>query len=109
MDENGASDRFALAVHDGITWHVVYGTTNPNIGEWYFLAFTDNGTTSKLYVNSVQEGGNLAYSIVSEGNNIYLGATATSSVKNLNGSIDDVMIFNRSLSSTEIETLMTKQ
>ncbi len=78
-----------------------------SLNNWYNIIYTYNGSNFSIYVN-----GNITTSFSASGNlrgsnnNIYIGeysgATATTS---FNGTIDDVMIFNRSLSAEEIAGL----
>ena len=103
-DENGANDRFAVVVYAG--GGIIYGTTNPNIGEWYHVVFTDDGTTTKLYVNGLQEGDDLVDSIsVNDVGVIYIGAGVSPTSKLFNGTIDEVHIYDRALSSNEINRM----
>jgi len=80
--------------------------------EWFHLVFTIRSAYDMdIYINAVNMGG--AYS--GDGDNItyaykpaYAGrnnSSTTTSPNYLNGSLDDLIIFNRELSQSEIETL----
>ena len=84
------------------------GTAALPLNTWTHLAMTYDGTTLRMFVNGNQVG-----SLASAG-----GVTATSGVLRIGGNsvwseyyrglIDDVRIYNRALSGTEIQTDMNK-
>ena len=82
------------------------------IGEWYHVSCVINGATNlSLYLNGIDDngaysgtGGALAYSSA----DALIGRHISSSIFDMNGSIDEVGIWNRSLSSSEILTLYQK-
>lgn len=77
-----------------------------SLNQWYHLTGTFNGTTVLLYINATQ----VASGSASEFGNI-LTTTATTLIGGgigrdyLNGSVDEVLLFNRTLSLTEIQAL----
>jgi hypothetical protein len=80
-----------------------------NINQWnHVFATYENRSNVKIYVN-----GKLSYDLPSKGlpvsfNSIYLGSYVEGSGQTgsyLNGSMDEVMIFNRSLSQLEVSSL----
>jgi endo-1,4-beta-mannosidase len=76
------------------------------LNEWVYYAGVFNGTTSVLYINGVLQATQTSYTGTIFGNsdeNLYIGGLA--GLQYFNGSIDDVMIFNRSLSADEIKSL----
>lgn len=83
------------------------GTTILAAGQWYHLAAVIRGPTDmSLYVNGVDDGGTysgtgsaVAYTTAPS----KIGAGGTSGF--FNGSIDEVLVYNRALSSSEIGTL----
>ena len=77
------------------------------IGSWAHVAFTLNGTTAKIYLN----GTFVALTpFMTPSNTLrtrnYIGRSNTSGIGYLNADLDDLMIFNRSLSDSEIIELM---
>ncbi len=77
------------------------------LGQWYLLTATWDGTTLNLYVNGVFAGkstriGTLTTSIPAK---LGDGEMMTSDGNYWNGAIDDVRIYNRTLSPTEISQL----
>ena len=83
-----------------------YGTTLANeSGTWYHLAGTWNGSKLQIYLNGVAEDNTpptLTF-MHSSSRSIRLGYDAAS--EDFNGTMDDVMIFNRSLSAEQISAL----
>tara|TARA_B100000212_G_scaffold338628_1_gene315520 strand:+ start:1648 stop:2028 length:381 start_codon:yes stop_codon:yes gene_type:complete len=84
-------------------------STEPlKFGQWYHGAFTNNGTELKLYLN-----GNMCASknyderSLSSSQNLLIGKelhekAVPDGMRFFNGSIDDVRIYNRTLSDSEI-------
>ena len=72
---------------------------------WTHIAATWNGSSASLYVNGVLNNGAANSSLVSGTENLYLGQ---SSIYNqpMNGSLDEVRIWNRSLCQSEIQNSM---
>ena len=71
---------------------------------WHFIALTYDGTTANLYAD-----GNLVASGAKSWNLVpgscYIGEQVNNASEYFNGSIDDVRIYNRVLSATEIANL----
>jgi len=82
--------------------------TNSNVfnhDEWsYFTVTFDNGL-AKIYVNGLEVGSKTLVDSTINSNTATLKIGIFSSVGLFNGSIDEVMIFNRSLSTSEIEQI----
>jgi len=84
-----------------------------SIGPWYHIVAVYNGTGNatgmKIYVNGTTPAisiiVNEPITTISNGYNLKIGRYANLNYNDINGSIDDVMIFNRSLSATEIQAL----
>ncbi|MBW2982645.1 LamG domain-containing protein, partial [Candidatus Woesearchaeota archaeon] len=90
----------------------VFGSTALNVNQWYHVTTTCNGTTWKLYVNGLEEsltGTNTGnwFADVEGRDNVVIGVLNYSAgvALDFNGTIDEVMIFNRSLSSDEVGLL----
>ncbi len=78
-----------------------------NPGEWYFLALSISTSELKGYVNGVQESSlSRSNSMRYNSEGLYLGDYGGSTFKSFfNGSIDEVRIYNYSLSADEINQL----
>ncbi|MBT4532145.1 LamG domain-containing protein, partial [archaeon] len=83
------------------TTQSLYWDTTLQVGTWYHLVLTVDSTLgAKGYLNGLLEGNNSNIVSLPNTENLYIGKRADG--YNFNGSIDDVMIFNRSLSADEI-------
>ena len=91
----------------GDTYRVNATTMYPSHGTtWMHVAATYDGTTIRLYVNGVQEG-QLAASIPIPTNNLALGIGAQPDglFGVLQGTMDDVLLYNTALTASEIAAL----
>lgn len=80
--------------------------STPTLNEWKFLTGTYDGETSRLYINGVQVNSNTAPSgnLYTTSANVNIGRDAAFGGY-LNGYADDINIYNRALSSTEVAGL----
>ena len=81
----------------------VSSTGTVNLNTWSHVAVTYDGSNRTFYINGVMSG-----SYASSGHNILAGEFkigSTASDESFKGSLDEVMIFNRALSSSEIKAL----
>lgn len=112
---------YSLAIYEGRAWFEIYAagnlksTTIVNDGKWHFIAITRNLTTQKF---SIYVDGNLENSMNDEGKNLdsdsallEIGDWANESYDSgtFNGVIDDIRIYNRALSESEIQELYQDQ
>ncbi|MBU0962688.1 MAG: VCBS repeat-containing protein, partial [Nanoarchaeota archaeon] len=74
------------------------------INTWYHIICMHNDTKMCLYVDGINRSC-ISSSIPSSSNKFYIGSYTEANLYWFNGSIDDVMIFNRSLSSQQIKLL----
>ncbi len=73
-------------------------------GNWHHLVTTYDGTTKYIFLNGIQVGSeNPPTHIVPNANNLTIGKTNTTEY--FNGKIDDVRIYNRSITPSEIQAL----
>jgi hypothetical protein len=89
-----------LAFYDG-SWRDT--GFNMSVGTWYNITFTYDGTNVKLYVNNVER-----FSGTSEGRalsgTMYIGTRYTGD-EGINGRIDDVRVYDRALTLSEIQNI----
>jgi hypothetical protein len=83
-----------------------FGATSPDaisMSQWYHLAFTYDGTTSKLYVNGVEKASSTtsAGAITSTAGNVYIGKPEFAN-HSFTGSIDEVAIWDNALPGSDI-------
>ena len=107
--------RFELG--QGGTQHIVHTTSIPTEGEWIHIVGTYNGTNMSLYYNGVLEtsgqgiwdSDSSAYVSMSgaiDSNDMPLSIGSDGLGNNyFNGSIDDVIIYNRALTQNEISAM----
>ena len=81
--------------------------TIPSAGIWYYIVATHNSSTNlnSLYVNGILEATSTQAVVYEANAKTYIGAFYTSPNLIFNGQIDDVRIYNRALSATEIQNL----
>lgn len=81
--------------------NIFTGTTTLNTDQWYFISLTYDGATMKSYIDSVLD------KTTSVSTTLPTGATTSigghDSIEFFNGKISNVQIYNRSLTSTEIQ------
>lgn len=78
-------------------------TTNLATNTWYHIVGTYDGTTARIYVNGVDEASATASTMFNNNtNHIEIGKEETN---RFNGTIDEVMMFNRSLVESEVKFL----
>lgn len=90
----------------------VSDSTTASTGTWYHLTITSDGSALKCYVDGTLEnttsrnGADLTFG----NNNVYLGNDAENTgSRRLDGRLDDIRIFDRALSDTEITHLATSR
>jgi hypothetical protein len=82
-------------------------TTSLFTGSWYHTAFTYDGTTVKLYLNG-EEVGAQSFNLTPNSNKnipLRIGATSGSVDRYFNGKIEDVRLYKRVLTPTEVKLL----
>jgi hypothetical protein len=85
----------------GIAW---------TVGEWHHLAGTYNGTDMVVYWDGDLNGTCAqSGSMTTNSDNLFIGAGGAAPAQFFNGTLDDAMIFNRSLNATEIVALYANQ
>src|SRR6202011_857531 len=86
------------------TEHFIYTGYVPPLGQWTHIALTYDGSTEIIYVNGVAVGrASFSGNIASDGLNFSIGAR--DSGLNLNGSVDEVEVFNRGVSAIEVQRI----
>lgn len=73
------------------------------LGEWYNLVFTWDGTVAKFYTNGAETGSySWSYSAGQRSQNMKIGKAVSGTHYPFYGYIDEVKIYNRALSASEI-------
>jgi len=98
------TNRLDFRTYNG-TWNEIYpsaGTWTAVTDTWYFVVAQKDGSTLRLFANGVQIGTAEAHSsTISNTDNVKIGLAQYYA----NGTIDEVMVFNRLLSAAEILAL----
>ena len=88
------------------------GTPIPTTGVWHHVAGTYDGSTIRLYVDGVEEVSNSASGpLQTSSTSLYIGNKPLSSYSgdHFKGIIDEVRIYNRALSTQEINNTMSNE
>ena len=78
----------------------------PAIGQWQYVAATFDGSTARFYLDGTEVANRSVTSGVGSSNNWRIGAYGTPAGNFFDGLIDNVRIYNRSLSAGEVQTDM---
>lgn len=99
---------FSIRFSDGTSAGVSGNTQNLTTGIWYHLVGTYDGTSLKIFLNGVQDGSTSVSgkTVAANTDLLYFGKMNNGSFPYwVDGSIDDVRIYNRALSATEVQAL----
>jgi len=84
----------------------VKSTTSPVVNTWYHVAGVKSSTEIAIYVNGVKEGSKpLPAFTDSQTNDLYIGSQ-NNVRSNFDGLIDEVELYNRALSGSEIQSIV---
>jgi len=84
------------------------GTTNIADGQWHYVAGTWDGSTVRVYVDGQEDGSGTSFKgklRSNQNNSVFIGRSENFDPGYFNGTIDDVLIFNRALSAEQIKAL----
>ena len=94
---------FALTTSAARKW--IFSTTVPKMGIWYHVVATYDGVLQKIYVNGAFEAqGSLTGTIATSVAPMSIGRRTASADRYFTGDIDELAIYNRALSASEIAT-----
>ncbi|MBM3230603.1 LamG domain-containing protein [Candidatus Pacearchaeota archaeon] len=86
-----------------------YSTGAITAGTWQFIAVTLNSTNLTFYINGLMDSSHISYHGLSGDNGNYsIGGRDISQAAYLDGKLDELMVFNRSLTPTEVKELYVK-
>ena len=110
-DVAGTAADFVLAIlNNRASWFTgnpdssINGSTTINTGAWFYLTAVKSGNTKQLFVNAVSEGTGASNAGALTANpNISIGANSLDG-RYFSGSIANVQIYNRALSTAEIQS-----
>lgn len=110
-NRDGASDGWNMTIAANDALRCAYNTTNTNtfvalpVNTWWHLACVSDGTSVASYVNGVSLDTELAAGSIAETTNMAIGTRSWGPAFPFTGYIDDVRVYNRALSSKEIQAL----
>ena len=90
----------------GLSYYKSKSSFDLNIGQWYHVAGTYDGSTMKLYINGALDNStpqNLGQTTFNTAD-LYIGTYSTSD-HHFDGNLDDMYIYDRALAETEIHEL----
>jgi hypothetical protein len=107
LDLSMGAPRFLLGSTTAVST-VTSGTTVTN-GVWYHICGTYDGTTMRLYVNGVSVGTLARSGVITSSTGIFTIAcdatSATARAEYFTGSIEEVRLYSRTLSASEVQTI----
>ena len=100
-----------IKADDGSNDEWTGGTTTINDGEWHFIVLTLDSDTNEFlgYVDGIKEITLSTGSVGDMTDNFWFGGIASPPKEFYNGSIDDVMLFDKALSQAEITAIYNNQ
>lgn len=97
---NDGTNFFRFSVKDGTTTSNADWNVQANVSQWYHLVGTYDGTNTILYVNGAQKSSVTGASgAITSLTNWDIGGLASDEIE---GQVDEVAIYNRTLNSTEV-------
>lgn len=104
-------DILVICPNEALSWSATSTGNLYSVGNWVFAAVTQNNSDTVLYVNGINKSQwvrTVDFNF-STTNNLVIGRYSSIDIIHFYGTIDDVMIFNRSLSVEEIQALYANQ
>jgi hypothetical protein len=99
------NNKVIVNFYNGSDNTINFNTLIPNLNSWNFLVWTYNSTANIVYLNGITEIDSIPRNnLITSVGNTKIGI-ATNNVKIFNGTFDNIIIMNRSLSSSEISQI----
>jgi hypothetical protein len=95
------SGKISFYIYSGTQKRVV-STTTLVLGQWYYVVGTTDDTNINIYINGILENSLPAGASYPGNNYLVLSFVKTGELEFFKGGIDDVRIYNRALTNTEI-------
>ena len=105
-----SNDTIVYGRYDGVNFPSLSFSSALLSTEFVHVTFSSDGSTRSLFSNGVLvDSGPVTGSLgtISNSDDLYIGKRGGISVRNFNGIIDDIRIYNRALSASEISALYT--
>ena len=111
-NRDASNDGISLSVYvDKLYYQLNASDLTPSItleNEWFFATATYDGTTQKLYINGSQVDSVATSQTISTTTDAIIGMASYVDSNYFNGNLANVAIWNRALSSDEINSVMFK-
>ena len=110
-DANDDGIRFELNGSTNLSYSVNSSDVIHNsfeLNKWQFVTASYDGTTQKLYIDGSQVGSTTTSQTISTTTNAKIGRGSYSAIALMDGNLANVAIWNRALSSDEINSVMWK-
>ncbi|PLW80160.1 hypothetical protein C0585_03980, partial [Candidatus Woesearchaeota archaeon] len=101
----GADGEFQAGFHDGTNYQVISTNITATKNIWFHILGTYDGTDLKIYVDGIMSNSTSPSVSVDSFDEMMVGSGYVLGTYFFNGSIDEVVIWNRSLSADEIMDL----
>ncbi len=113
LQKGEGDNQYRLLIEGGeLVWDIEnvgrLETALPPVNQWFHLAATYDGVRMRVFVNGVPTGALAATGAIPVTvDPLYLGTKTPAAIAgdHLNGSLDDVRVYNRALAATEVGTL----
>jgi hypothetical protein len=113
LDSSNTTNGLSFAINDSTSGNGNIAVSVANIislGKWQHVVAVYNGSGVSFYVNGIKKVSN-AYNI--SGKNIsdnstlpfYIGGRSADALRQFNGSLDDIRVYNRALSASEVKQI----
>lgn len=101
-----SGSKFQAYTYDGVSQSVL-GTSDVVANTWHHVVTTaENGGSLRLYVNGVEEGTpDTIGTLWTSGDRYYIGSNSGDGMGYFSGIIDDVRLYHRALTATEVKQL----
>ncbi|HET9665868.1 MAG TPA: LamG-like jellyroll fold domain-containing protein, partial [Desertimonas sp.] len=99
--------RYQLTLGGSLSSYLDSGV-NPLTGQWQHLAASFDGTTARFYINGVEVASRAVSGAVGTSNTWRIGAYGTVPGGFFDGLIDEIRVYDRALSTTEVQADMSQ-
>ncbi|MBI9065785.1 MAG: VCBS repeat-containing protein [Salinivirgaceae bacterium] len=101
-----SSNAVSLTMRNNTEWHNIITSAGViNTGNWFHLATTYDGTTAIIYINGEQAVSETEATYIAGSTPLTIGRRS-SGLLNFDGKIDDICVWNRALTQTEVQARM---